>query len=304
MATKGWALYMGCVIPNRLPFIEVAIRETLRHFGVPTEELQEFTCCPNPLSLAHLDHQAALVIAARNLAVAQNHNLDIITPCCGCFETLKTAAVQLAADEEVRDQVNEILSELGYEYKGNRQVKHIIQFLYENIGTAAIADAVERPLRGLRVALHYGCHLLRPSSILNVDDALSPTFLHNLVHAIGATPVAYQDEMDCCGQGTRVGDRDLSFRMAGTKLSHIQQVGADALVVACPACFMNFDLFQRMALKSQPRQDPLPVFYYPELLCLALGTPVERLGLAAHRVKVDAALAKFPGAFLRQPLEH
>lgn len=292
MAAKGWALYMGCVIPNRLPFIEVAIRETLHHFGVPTEDLQDFTCCPNPLSLAHLDHQAALAMAARNLAVAQKHNVDIITPCCGCFETLKGAAVQLSTDEGLRDQVNKILGKIGFEYDGNGQVKHVIQFLFEDIGVAAIADAVEHPLRGLRVALHYGCHLLRPSSILNVDDALHPTFLHNLVHALGATPVSYQDEMDCCGQGTRVGDRDLSFRMAGTKLSHIQRAGADALVVACPACFLNFDLFQRLALKSQPCQDPVPVFYYPELLCLALGTPVERLGLGSHRVKVDSALAR------------
>jgi heterodisulfide reductase subunit B len=292
VTTKGWTLYMGCVIPTRLPFIEVSIRETLRRFEVPIKELQEFTCCPNPLSLAHLDQQAALAIAARNLAVAQNHNVDIITPCCGCFETLKGAAAQLSTDEELREEINEILREIGFEYKGNVQVKHIVEFLYQDIGVAAIADAVKHPLRGLRVALHYGCHLLRPSNLLKVDDALHPTFLHNLVHAIGATPISYQDEMDCCGQGTRAGDRDLSFRMAGRKLSHIQEAGADGLVVTCPACFLNFDLFQRLALKSQPRQDPVPVFYYPELLCLAVGTPVERLGLAAHRVKVDSALER------------
>ena len=302
MAAKGWALYMGCVIPNRLPFIEVSIRETLRHFQVLTQDLQEFTCCPNPLSLAHLDHQAALAMAARNLAVAQNHNVDILTPCCGCFETLKGAAVELSTNEELRDQVNTILGEIGYEYKGNGQVKHVIQFLYENIGVAAITDAVEHPLRGLRVALHYGCHLLRPSNILKVDDALHPTFLHTLVHALGATPIPYQDELDCCGQGTRVGDRDLSLSMAGTKLSHIQQVDADALVVACPACMIQFDILQRLALRNQPNHNPVPVFYYPELLCLALGTPIERLGLGLHRVKVDAALAKvFPRLSLAAP---
>jgi heterodisulfide reductase subunit B len=283
---------MGCVIPNRLPFIEVAIRETLRHFEVVTQDLQGFSCCPNPLSLAHLSHRAALAIAARNLAVAQNHNVDILTPCSGCFETLKGAAAQLFNDETLRDQVNTILAEIGYKYEGNVQVKHVVQFLYEDIGIAAIADAVQYSLRGLRVALHYGCHLLRPSHLLKLDDPLHPIFLHRLVHALGATPVPYQDEMDCCGQGTHVGDRDLSFRMAGTKLSHIQQAGADALVVACPACFLNFDLFQRLALRDQPRHNPVPVFYYPELLCLALGTPIERLGLGLHRVKVDSALAR------------
>jgi heterodisulfide reductase subunit B len=47
-----------------------------------------------------------------------------------------------------------------------------------------------------------------------------------------------------------------------------------------------------MALRHTDNQDSLPVFYYPELLCLALRTPPERLGFDQHRVKVDSALAK------------
>jgi len=292
MSSNGWALYLGCVIPNRLPFMEKALRQALRLLEVETHDLKDFTCCPNPLSLPHLDHQAALAIAARNLAIAEEKELPILTPCNGCFETLKGAAARLNTDQKLRTKINEILSPTGHEYKGTTQVKHLVQFLRDDIGPAAITDAVEYPLTGLRLALHYGCHLVRPSSLLQLDDPEHPTILHQLVQALGAKPTPYPDEMSCCGQGTRPADRELSLAMACHKLNNIRRSGAHALVVTCPACMIQFDLLQPLALRRAHNRTPLPVFYYPELLCLALGTPPSQLGLDQHRVKVEPALTQ------------
>ena len=148
------------------------------------------------------------------------------------------------------------------------------------------------PLTDLVAAVHVGCHILRPSKLLNVDDAQRPTLLHQLVRALGAKTVAFQDEMDCCGYGTRPADRELSLQMTATKLDNMKRAGAEALVVICPACTLQFDLMQRLALRNAEDKTPLPVFYYPELLNLAIGTPPERLGLELHRVKVDSVLTK------------
>ena len=292
MTEKPWALYMGCVIPNRLPFMEIAIRETARHFNIPLKEIDGFTCCPNPLTLPHVDHHAALAITTRNLAIAEEQGLPILTPCNGCFEMLKGASVRLKEDKELLNHINGIIAKTGHEYKGKTEVKHFIQLLFEDIGPEAIATKVELPLTGLRVALHIGCHIVRPSHLLDVDNGQRPTLLNDMVEALGARTIRYQDEMDCCGSGTRPVDRDLSLKMAGRKLAHMKQAGADALVVICPACTLQFDLLQRMALRHTDNQDPLPVFYYPELLCLALRTSPDQLGLSQHRVKVDSALAK------------
>ncbi len=292
MAEQRWALYMGCVIPNRLPFMEMAVRETLRHFSIPIKEIDGFTCCPNPLTFPHIDHHAALAVTARNLAIAEEQGLPILTPCNGCFEMLKGASVRLKGNKELLGQVNEILAKTGHEYKGKTEVKHFIQLLFEDIGPETIANQVELPLTGLRVALHIGCHIVRPSHLLGVDNGQRPTLLYQMVEALGARAIRYQDEMDCCGSGTRPVNRDLSLKMTGNKISHMKQAGADAMVVICPACALQFDLLQRMALRHTDNQDPLPVFYYPELLCLALRTPPDQLGLSQHRVKVDSVLAK------------
>lgn len=292
MTDQTWALYLGCVIPNRLPYMELAIRETLHHFDIQTQDLTGFTCCPNPLTLPHIDHHAALAISARNLAIAEEQNLPILTPCHGCFEALKGTASYLQEDKELRQEINSILAKTGHEYQGTTQVKHFIQFLFEDIGLGTIAESIIHPLYNLRVAVHVGCHILRPSKLLNVDDAQRPTLVHELVRAIGIKTVSYQDEMDCCGYGARPADRELSLQMAGIKLDNMKRAGAEALVVICPACTLQFDLMQRLALRHTEDKTPIPVFYYPELLNLALGTPPNKLGFELHRVKVESALSK------------
>ncbi len=292
MADSAWALYMGCVIPNRLPYMEVAMRETLRHFEIKTQNIDGFTCCPNPLTLPHIDHHASLAISARNLAIAEEQGMDILTPCNGCFEMLKGTAVRLQVDKELREKINAVLAKTGHEFKGTTKVKHFIQLLFEDIGLGTIAESVVHPLTDLTAAVHVGCHILRPSKLLNVDDAQRSTLLHQLVQALGAKTVQFPDEMDCCGYGTRPADRDLSLKMTGTKLENMKRAGAEALVLICPACTLQFDLMQRLAMRDFEDKTPIPVFYYPELLNLALGTPPEKLGFEHHRVKVDPVLSK------------
>ena len=292
MPDTPWALYMGCVIPNRLPYMELAMRETLRHFEIKAHDIEGFSCCPNPLTLPHIDHHASLAISARNLAIAEKQGMGILTPCNGCFEMLKGAAVCLQEDKELLEEINRILAKTGHEYKGTVKVKHFIQLLFEDIGLGTIAESVVHPLTDLTVAVHVGCHILRPSNLLNVDDAQRPTILHQLVRALGAKTVQFPDEMDCCGYGTRPADRDLALKMTGIKLDNMKRSGAEALVLICPACTLQFDLMQRLALRDSEDKTPLPVFYYPELLNLAVGTPPQKLGFSHHRVKVDPVLAK------------
>jgi heterodisulfide reductase subunit B len=272
--------------------MELAMRETLQHFEIETHDIDGFSCCPNPLTLPHIDHHAALAISARNLAVAEKQGKDILTPCNGCFEMLKGAAVCLQDDKELREEVNSILAKTGHEYNGMVKVKHFIQLLFEDIGLGTIAESVIYPLTNLSAAVHVGCHILRPSNVLNVDDAQRPSILHQLVRALGAKTVQFPDEMDCCGYGTRPADKDLALKMTGTKIDNMKRAGAEALVLICPACTLQFDLMQRLALRGLEDKKTLPVFYYPELLNLAVGTPPQKLGFGQHRVKVDTVLSK------------
>jgi heterodisulfide reductase subunit B len=205
---------------------------------------------------------------------------------------LKGAAVGLQDNRELREEVNSILTKTGHEYNGTVKVKHFIQLLFEDIGLGTIAESVIYPLTNLTAAVHVGCHILRPSNVLNVDDAQRPSILHQLVRALGAKTVQFPDEMDCCGYGTRPADKDLALKMTGTKIENMKWAGAEALVLICPACTLQFDLMQRLAMRGLEDKKPFPVFYYPELLNLAVGTPPQKLGFGQHRVKVDQVLSK------------
>ena len=286
-----YALFTGCMIPVRLPYMESSARELLERFDIGLREMPETSCCPEP-SLSSVDEETWITLAARNLTIAEGMGREILTLCNGCFETLKTVDVALKGDEGLRDMVNERLSAVGREYKGETVVRHLVEILVGDIGVEKMRGAVERPLKGLRVAAHYGCHLLRPSSILEGDDPLRPVLLDQLIELTGATSVPYYKRNICCGAGTNAADFETGKRLVGYKLGWVERAGADCMAVVCPYCMLQYDVTQRLVRKGSGERFDIPVFYYPELLLLAMGVPPEELALDMHKTKVEPALEK------------
>lgn len=286
----AYKVFLGCVIPNRLPFIEAASLRAFEKLAVPTEELEGASCCPDPVGAAAFDHKGWLALGARNLALAEEVDADLYSLCNGCVETLKAVRAELV-DEHEREEINELLSQVNKKYSGKVQVKHFVEVLYEDVGLAKIREAVMNPLTGLKVACHYGCHYMRPSSIIQGEDPLNPTRLDELVEALGATPVDYEEKMLCCGNATAKTNEETSLAILNTKMASIQDAGADCIVVICPACFLQFDNYQRALKKEFHREYKIPVFFYTELLALALGISGEDFGVKYHRVKAKSLLA-------------
>ena len=69
--------FWGCMIPLRYPHIEMAIRKTFDNLGLKLVEDLPFTCCPDPIYFKARDEFKWLVIAARNLAVAEETGLPL-----------------------------------------------------------------------------------------------------------------------------------------------------------------------------------------------------------------------------------
>ncbi len=291
----AYGLFLGCTIPNHLPHLELAARRALRELAVDTVELPEATCCPDPVGMPGLDHLGWLAIAARNLCLAEEQGVDILTLCNGCYETLKEAR-HFLADKATRARVNEILAPLGKQYQGNVRVVHLVELLWGVLGPQAIAERVTRPLAGLRAAVHYGCHLTRPSELLQFDHPQAPVSLDELVGALGATSVAYPRKMLCCGAGVKGFDKEeatnIGRRIAREKFLNVRAAEADCLVVPCPTCMAQYDVNQGLIERTFGEKYEVPVFYYAELLCLGLGVPPAELGFQFHRTKVDRVLAR------------
>ncbi len=290
-----FALFLGCLIPLRLPFIEVSSRRVMEKLGIELVEMNGAGCCPDPIGIQSIDYKTWLALAARNLCIAEEMNLDILTLCIGCYETLKTANHVLNNGPEFKYEVNEILSEVDKEFKGNIQVKHIIEVLYEDIGPKEIENQISMPLEGLQVATHYGCHSVRPSEIIQFGNPERPTFLDELVEALGAQSVPYLEKMLCCGAGLRNTAKEKeeeALSLAKVKLDEIQRSKADCMTLSCPFCFISYDIGQLQINRKFKERYNLPVFYYLELLGLALGISSSRLGLKFHRSKVTPVLKK------------
>lgn len=281
-----FALFPGCTIADRLPFIEKSIRMIAPHFDLELVDLP-FTCCPEPNSVRSFSDKTWLTMGARNLAIAEEAGLNIMAACAGCFESLSMSKHVLDTNPAAKDEVNKVLKSIGKEYKGEIEVRHIQQVLYDDIGKEMLAKRVKNPIH-MKVVTHPGCHTLRPQKLLQIDDSEAPVKLDELVTALGMESLDYMDKVMCCGAGVRGTNRDVAFGVLREKMDSMMMVEPEAAVVFCPTCFISFEAGQRVVNRMFDRDYNLPVYYYTELLAVAMGLEGVDIVLSEHRVKSEA----------------
>jgi len=288
MPGNKYLIFLGCAVPYRVSAYEISARKVLTKLGVELVEMPEFNCCGLPLD--PVSHETMLILAARNIALAEKEALNIITLCPGCAGTLKKVNKILKEDKVLREQINGHLKESGLEFKGTITVKHIAQVLTEDVGIDNIKKAIVKPLTMLKVAEHVGCHLLRPKEYIGFDDPEDPKILRNLIEATGATCLNYIDETECCGAPS-VGVSDkMALQLARDKLSHVKLVDAQALITICAFCHIMFDTNELRIEKLFNEVYGIPILHYPQLLGLALGMTPEELAFNELRVNASKLL--------------
>ncbi|MEM0011085.1 MAG: CoB--CoM heterodisulfide reductase iron-sulfur subunit B family protein [Candidatus Bathyarchaeia archaeon] len=288
--SQKYLIYLGCAIPYRVSSYEISARKVLDKLGVELVEMPEFNCCGLPLE--PLSHELMLTLSARNLAIAEKVGLNILTLCPGCAGTLKKTGKILKENKVLREEINRHLKEDGLEFKGNIEVKHISQILIEDVGLDNIKKTIVRPLRGLRVAGHSGCHLSRPKKYIGFEDPENPRALKMLISITGAKPIEYAGETECCGSTIAAIDDKISLSLVREKLLHVKEAGADALITVCPACHIMYDANQLRVEKMFGEKYDIPVLHYTQLLGLAMGMQSEDLGFEELRVKPTKILER------------
>jgi heterodisulfide reductase subunit B len=219
--------------------------------------------------------------------------MTIVTPCTGCYGTLKGANHELRAHPEKLAQVNARLAKVGRTYRGSTEVKQVLEMLWDDFGPQTLRQRVQHPLTGMRVAVHNGCHLVRPSKELAFDDPFAPRKFDGLVEALGAVSVDYNTKALCCGGLlARADDQAQAEQMCRLKLSELSKLGVDCLTTTCPSCTMQYE-YQQANLARLGEVYQVPVLSYMELLGLALGLTPEELGISAHRISTDGFFARW-----------
>ncbi len=287
-----YALFLGCTIPVRSQNYEMSAREVAKNIGLKLVDLPSFSCCGFPVKSASV--KAALVLSARNLAVASEKKLDICTLCNACTGVLTEANKELSENKELREQVNEELKDIDKEYKKGVNIRHFSRILYEDIGLEKLKGTVKRDLSSLRVSVHYGCHYERPKDIYDgFDDPENPISLDKLVEVTGAKSVDYKNKLDCCGGAILGVQEDIALQMAKNKLDHVTANKVDALVTQCPFCSIMYeDNRRKIESKFDVNYNNLPVIFYPQILGLAMGLDKKQLGFRLNKIKATALLEK------------
>ena len=284
-----YALFLGCTVPVRGMNYEIAARKVAERIGLHLVDVDEFTCCGFPVKA--VDVETSFLMAARNLALAENRGLDICTLCSACTSTLTEVNKALKEDEELREIINEKLGNVRY--NGNIEVKHFARILYEDLGITELKKFIVEPLEGFRFAPHYGCHYLKPSEIYEeFDNPEAPVSLDELIMVTGAESVDYTTLKNCCGGGILGIDENVALKMSAKKLMELKDKDIDGLISICPFCSIMYEGNQKRIEKMENTEIGIPVFYYPQILGLALGIPADELGFKLNRVKPKAFLEK------------
>jgi heterodisulfide reductase subunit B len=290
-----FALYLGCTVPVRAMNYEIAARRTAERLRIEFVDVEGFACCGYPAK--PMSWEAALLMTANNLALAEEQELDICTLCSACTSTLVEANKHLQEDEALRSRINEQLAETtGRRYEGTVTVRHYARILYEDTGLDRLREMASVDLASFGFAAHYGCHFLKPAHIYDgFDDPENPHTLGDLIEATGARLVPYEEEDGCCGGGILAIDQETALAIAKSKLDHIRTTGADAMVLICPFCDIMYEINQRSIERQYDVTYRLPVLYYPQLLGLALGFTPDELGFRLNRVKAKKIIQEFAG---------
>ena len=289
-----YALFLGCAIPVKYPGFEAATRLVCDILGIELVELP-FSCCPPSTGLKMVHYDSWLAIAARNLCLAEDAGLDIMTMCSGCVNTLKEANEILKHKEGQRRKVNRILEDQRYRFKGTIEVTHVLDVLYQD---AIVDRLLKKAVREIPISVgcHYGCHYFRPPQFmypgeLSESESYVPVQMDHLLSLIGVEPTEYSRKFLCCGSplGANM-DQDAGYMIVREKLGYIRERDIQALAVICPSCFEQFDLGQVMLARKHKEDYKIPTFYFTQLIGMALGLSYQQVGLDVHRIKAKKLL--------------
>jgi heterodisulfide reductase subunit B len=268
----SYAFYPGCSLEGTAKDFHRSTLAVAAKVGLDMPEIEGWICCGS--SAAHnSDPLLADALPARNLRAARGRTVAVA--CAACYSRLKMANHHIAGDPAVRVRVGRVV---GSDYDGLTPVRHLLEILGEDM-LAEVAAAVRRPLTGLRVASYYGCLLSRPPEITQFDDAENPTLMDRLLETAGATAVEWPHKTECCGASFSITDPSIILDLTDRILAMAQAAGVDCVATACPLCQLNLDMRQKDIVAKRGHRYDLPVFYFTQLLGLAMGCSERELSL-------------------------
>jgi heterodisulfide reductase subunit B2 len=282
--------FPGCSAHGTSEEFDHTVRVVMDKLGVQLEEIPDWNCC-GATSAHTMTETLSYALPLRNLVLAEKlENKTMAIPCASCYQRMKVTKVHMDENPKLAEKINSTIIEEG-SYKGDIDVKSMLQFVYEDVGLEEIKKHVTKPLAGLKVACYYGCLLTRPKAITKFDSPEYPMSMDKIMDALGAEAVPFDFKTECCGASFSISDTEVVLQLSGKILEVAKESGAHMVVVACPLCQSNLDMRQPDIEKAGKKKIGLPIMYFTQLMALAYGFAEKELFLDKHIMPVREALS-------------
>jgi heterodisulfide reductase subunit B len=280
-----YAYYPGCSLHSTGSEYDISFRAVCDKIGLEIEEIKGWICCGT--SPAHSSSKLlSLALPFENLCLANEMGMtEVVAPCASCFARLRTAAFEAREDPELAGQISEALNK---QLPENMNILSPLEIFH---GKEDLGATVTKDLSGLKVACYYGCLLTRPSKIMQFDECEYPMAMDELLGSMGITTLDWSYKTECCGGALAMTRTDVVLKLTHDILEEARAVGANAIAVACPLCHVNLDTRQEEVEQEYGVKYELPIFYFTQLMGLAMGIEPAKLGLQKHFVGADELLS-------------
>ena len=255
--------FPGCTLKNKAKDLDLYAYRSAEALGVTLEEIENWQCCGGVFTTA-VDEVATKLSSVRALKAARDAEQPLVTVCSACHNVIKQTNHAMQNNKAFADKVNRYLAADGG-YFGETEVYHYLEMLRDLVGFDTVKSKVVNSLKGKKIAAYYGCLLLRPNTVMRMDDPENPTIMENFIRSLGADAVVYARRNECCGGYISVESPESAKRNSNAIIENAKAAGAEMIVTACPLCKYNLE-------KSGSE---VPVVYITELLAEALGVKEE-----------------------------
>lgn len=269
-----YTYYPGCTSKTTAVEFGLSTEAVCEALDIELMELDDWNCCG--ASSAHsIDHQLAMTLPGRNVALAQDAGLDMVIPCPACYQHCRDADLKMREDQNWREEMEEILN---FHYEGQARPRHLLEVFSNDLEKERIREKVTKPLKGLKVASYYGCVLVRPPEVTGWDDPEHPVTMDQLMAELGAEIIDWSYKVDCCGASFTLSRSEVVTVLSTKIVEGAFEAGADCIASACGMCQINLDT------RQAPSQQKMPIFYFTELMALAFELPGVKKWLSKHSV--------------------
>ena len=294
-----YAYYPGCALHSTGAEFDLSLRAICAPLGVELEEVPGWICCGS--TPAHsVSRLLALALPVANLGLVEEMgSREVVVPCASCFRRLKSGDHETASRPEVRARVNQVVDR---PYRGTVKISHPLEILSQPEMLPRIAGLAREDLSRLKVACYYGCLLTRPPEVMQFDCCEYPMSMDAVLRAAGVTTLDWDFKTMCCGAAFSLTETGIVYKLSADILDEALEVGANAIAVACPLCHANLDARQAEIEQRADKRYGLPVFYFTQLIGLAMGIAAAELGVDRHLVDAGDLIAGRRRAAEREPV--